>query len=141
MSPFFFAAVAWIGIVLFVQGIYVLRVGVARLFLFQNSAAPRLPVSRRVQRAFVTLFCSVLPLYMVFRILLHIRQSITPGDVVSAAAFCVPGVWFMLQPTVPIRWALRDDPDIPLNTPWALWIARLCGALFLFMGLLVIAPW
>src|SRR5690349_8749798 len=104
MNPFFFAAVAWIGIVLFVQGIYVLRVGVARLFLFQNSDAARLPVSRRVQPAFVTLFCSVLPLYMMFRILLHIRQSITLGDLVSAAAFCVPGVWFMLQPTVPIKW-------------------------------------
>ena len=141
MSPFFFAAVAWIGVVLFVQGVYVLRVGDARLFIFQSSGTARLPISRRLQRSFVALAASALPLYAVFRILLFIHRSITLGDIVSAGAFCVPGVWFMIQPTTPINWARRDHPEIPLDSAWALWIGRVCGALFLFMGLLFIAPW
>jgi hypothetical protein len=141
MSPFFFAWIAWVGIVILVQAVYVLKVGVNRLFLFPNVGIPRLSISRRFQLCFITLACSVLPLFMASRIVFHFRQGITLGDAVSAAALCLPGIWFMIDPTTPIKWAQVSHPGLPLEDKFLLWISRFVGAVLLFTGLLWKAPW
>jgi hypothetical protein len=125
----------WIGIVLLVQGIHVFRVGRSTPFFLPNIQMQPLPGRRRLLYGLVATAAAAMPLVVGIRAVIHMRASIAADDLIWAAVMGIPGIWFLIRPATMIEWVQHDHPDMSLDNLTVETIARVCGAVLLFIGL------
>lgn len=68
----------------------------------------------------------------------HNRGNIDGGTLVLAAGMIAGGTLTFVKPIIPLAWAKRAHPDLPLDNAFLRVMTRAIGGLLLFMGLFFI---
>lgn len=129
------AWIAWFGIYLLIQGLYVLRTGVVAPFFLAKVPPHLLPLQRRIMYGSVHLIGAAWLLSLVGMALSHSSVGIGSGDIAFASVMAAGGLWFSIRPTTALKWAQSAHPDLQLDNPFLLGVARIIGAVLLFIGL------
>jgi hypothetical protein len=132
-----YAWTAWLGIVLVIQGIYSVQHGVYFPF-FMAARGATVSFLSRLKAGLVYAGSGIglltVTIYEAFR-KIEIKRSV----LVPAGVLCISGILFLVKPTTGIKWAQDAYPDLSLEDPLSLGIARAVGGILLLFGLLFLA--
>jgi hypothetical protein len=68
------------------------------------------------------------------RVIWHDRGRFEVGGLMLAFAMIGVGVLASIRPTIPLEWAKRAHPDLPLDSVFLLIMTRAIGGALLFIG-------
>lgn len=126
---------SFFGIYLLIQGSYIFKTGVLAPFFVDVGQPTRSAwIKWMVGTVHVASGAGCLAVATVA--MLHKRGGVHTSDVAPMLVFVLPGIWFLLRPETPIRWARTAYPNIPLGNPSYLVIGRIIGAWLILFGLL-----
>lgn len=126
---------AWFGIYLLIQAIYIWKRGIVAPFFFARRGASSLSALSKLMLGLIHFVPGVWLVALVGRSMWHTRGSTSGGDIVLAAAMIAVGIAALIRPIIPLDWAKRAHPDLPLDNAFLLAMTRVIGGVLLFMGL------
>jgi hypothetical protein len=129
---------AWFGIYLLIQGVYVFRRGVVAPFFFETKGTQSLPSLSKLMAGLVHFGPGLWLIGLVGRSMWHTRGTFEGGDIAITTGMIAAGVLAFIRPITPLEWVKRAHPDLPLDNTFLLAMARVIGAVLMFIGLVFV---